>query len=598
MPFNPSDENSVTRLREAMDWSKKKSKPFREHYIRMLEEYVGPYYGDSHSRFNVPINMLKMSVDIYQRSLTARNPRALVTTKNRAIRPQAKELQIATNEVIREVALHRTLREAVKQALFSIGVIKVGITAQSMGEAQNYLFDAGQPFADFVLFDDWLHDMTARRFEEVSWCGNRYRLPYDHVMECPMFDEAAKQKLRKSDGGGYQPLFDDAEHSSALSQGNDMGREEYEDHVDLWDIWLPRENLVVTLADDSDVPPLNVIEWDGPERGPYHLLYFSSVPGNLMPSPPISHLFDLHDLINKLFVKMGDQAGRQKTITLATLAASNDGTAEAIRKAEDGSVVSVQNPEAAKEFRWGGVDQMNAGFWIQLLQRFSYMAGNLDVLGGLSQQADTATQEQILKSASSGLVADMQDRVVEFTRDVVTDITWWVYHDPVTVTPLVMQLDGYDRDIPYQWGPDRREAPFFDFNFNIQPYSMQAMGPAERLTAIMKIIGEAIMPAVQTGQAQINWQELIGLIAEYADLPELHTIVSGGPNPMMLAQMMQRGGGGGGQPPKPPQTTRNYVRKNVPGGGTQASRDNVMSQQMMSGGKAAVSPQQLAAAGR
>lgn len=60
----------------------------------------------------------------------------------------------------------------------------------------------------------------------------------------------------------------------------------------------------------------------------------------------------------------------------------------------------------------------------------SYIAGNLDVLGGLSAQSDTLGQDRILNQSANQRINDMQSRVYSFTTKVIEALGWYVWNDP------------------------------------------------------------------------------------------------------------------------------------------------------------------------
>ena len=85
--------------------------------------------------------------------------------------------------------------------------------------------------------------------------------------------------------------------------------------------------------------------------------------------------------------------------------------AERIRAASDGEIVGVDNPEAIQEKMFGGLDQRNFAFMLQIKQLFSWQAGNLDLMGGLGAQSETATQDQLLHASASQRMAGRLDEV-------------------------------------------------------------------------------------------------------------------------------------------------------------------------------------------
>src|ERR1019366_2660109 len=111
--------------------------------------------------------------------------------------------------------------------------------------------------------------------------------------------------------------------------------------------------------------------------------------------------------------KLIRQADRQKELTFVQGAADQDGNR--VVKGNDGDAIKVDNPAGIETRSMGGVNQQNYVFVNDMIQRESWLMGNLEVMGGLSPQGKTATQEKILNQNSSGSIADMQDATVQFS---------------------------------------------------------------------------------------------------------------------------------------------------------------------------------------
>lgn len=54
--------------------------------------------------------------------------------------------------------------------------------------------------------------------------------------------------------------------------------------------------------------PIRIVDWEGPESGPFCILGFSEVPDQTMPLAPAATWYDLHNMINVLYRKMRRQA--------------------------------------------------------------------------------------------------------------------------------------------------------------------------------------------------------------------------------------------------------------------------------------------------
>lgn len=585
---NPRNDVDIERLRESMQWSAVQF----THHIEAHQEVTRFYAGNRYTAHKMegnrtPVNMLKLACDIWSRQLVTQSPRTIVLTKFPPLRADAYELELATNHLLKATLFGATLEEVVQNALFGLGVMKVGITSKYMSDAFGYSAAAGQPYASSVLVEDWLHDMNARRKEEFDWCGNRYRVPLDVVLENPEYDQQAKDLLdRLASSQHSEELGGNPEKASDLSADRQIEKTEYHKHVELWDIWLPMDKLLVTMPVANGTKPLQIREWEGPEHGPYHLLQFGKVPGNLMPSAPAQSLYDLQDQVTKLFNQLAQQALRQKTVTIVDGKAEQDGTAAAIQEAEDGEIVRTNHIESVKEMEYGGVHPDNLQFFIFVKDLFSYMGGNLDAMGGLAQQAETLGQEKMLIESSSEMLRDMQSRVIDFTEMGISDLSWYMYTDPTIELPLTKPIEEFG-DIPFTYGPENRKSDFFMYAFEVQPYSLQSKSPGERLQAIMQIATTILIPlAPQMAEWGMNLdlKRFVELIGKYSDMPEIAELISS----MMPLESesvpppSQGQRSGGTRPLQSPVTQRNYTRTNVSAGGTQKSRDMQLMQSLIS----------------
>lgn len=575
LPEAPAyDAAKLKRLRESVTASFSKLKPYRDNRNAAVKEYTGKHFGERGEDDDVdrvPVNLIELAASIYLRQLAARAPRALISTRFAEIQSAAKDLELATNHLVDEIDLEASFKSVVLNALFGIGVMKIGMEPAHTVEVDGFLHDVGQPFADSIDLDDFVFDMSAKKFELVQYVGNKYCLPLDYVLECDLYDEAARAKLKAQSDNTYEGKIDtpisEAGHKAPKED------EQYEKLVELWDIYLPRENKLITYCGNESVPPLRSVDWEGPECGPYLILAFSEVPNNIFPLPPVAAWIDLHDLANRLFRKLGRQAERQKTVTFVQKGSANDG--KNLGNASDGDMIGVDNPQGVAESKFGGVDATNLAFVLQLKDIFSSHAGNLEILGGLSPQSETLGQDQLLAGNASKRIADMQDRTSTFARKVIRSLAWYLWTDDFIELPLVKRVE--DVDIPINYTAEDREGDFLDYNIQIQPYSLQDMTPSARLQSIMQTLNAIgpYMPLFQQSGRTLDPNKLLEIIAQYTNTPELEEI--------MVSMMPLPGDMPVGEPPgKMQNTKRTYERINRPGATTQG-KDATMAQLLMGG---------------
>ena len=134
----------------------------------------------------------------------ARDPQALITSRVPKLRERAKEFQLAANHVFHEIRLGRHLRECVIDAMFSMGVMKVGLRPAGQGDEESWLHDSGKPFAEPVGLDDWVHDMTCAHKSSYNPNGPWASYP---TLEDGIYGNVALYK-RHYEGKGYQYFMD------------------------------------------------------------------------------------------------------------------------------------------------------------------------------------------------------------------------------------------------------------------------------------------------------------------------------------------------------------------------------------------------------
>lgn len=307
----------------------------------------------------------------------------------------------------------------------------------------------------------------------------------------------------------------------------------------------------------------------------YHLLGYGHVPGNLMPLAPLALLEDLHLLANSLFRKCGRQADRQKTILGVSGGAAEDGSR--VVKASDGDAIRMDHPDQAKDFRFGGVDPQTLAFLLNVKDQFAYFGGNIDTLGGLSPQADTLGQEKMLDTNASKRMAGMQKATVLATQRVIEDLAFYLSNDPLIQLPLVKRVKGTDLEVPFTYTNDG-EDDFSQYNFKIEPYSMQYWSPGERLQTITQFWTTFVAPNTQMlQQAGImpNWPKLLQTVAHLTNMDELEDILifaGGVPD--------DRPGPVHNRPTQAPVTNRINTRINRPGA-TRIGKDAALMQSLM-----------------
>jgi hypothetical protein len=410
-------EGELSRLRGAMKWSRDQLAPFRKNHLEGIEQYVGSHYSKFGAKRHVPINLLALFVNVYTRLLTARNPKALVGTPYKGLNRSAHLMKMALNYLTQSMALKDTMRGGVKSAMFSFGVFKMGLGREKELEIGGESHWLVRPFVDQVDVDNWVHDMNATRWSGCQFYGDRYQVRYKDLPPEFQKEETKKWKYNPTE---TSDLDSGQKRASKLSQGEggaaSGGDRFFEDTVELWDIFIPSENKVLTVPDRDERTVINEMFWSGPKAGPYLRMSFNDVPDQVMPSAPVNLIRDLHDSVNRVYRKVVSQVERQKSVLLVRGSASKDGSR--ILKSEDGDIITSDDPAGSVPAQFGGLNQGNLGFVVDAINRFSWISGNIDAIGGLSPQSGTLGQDQLLSQAANQVIEDMQACVMDVVREI------------------------------------------------------------------------------------------------------------------------------------------------------------------------------------
>lgn len=557
------DEQKLTRLFRAMERSYRRLEPFRRLTTALVEEYAGMWYGppSGRNRYETLVNLMNQAVEAYTMRLAANRPRIMVTPLRPELTYFARQYELAINRLLGEIDFARTLRKAVLDAFFCIGIVKVQMAEGVAVEVEaGQWMDPGKPYAGNVALENWVYDTSAREYQSIQFAADWYRIPFDSLTS-DIFDQSVARELSPT---SKRVLYEGSDRLDMISKGWETDDDEYEPMIDLMDVWLPRERRIYTFAMEQGKPfvgkhkPLAVLDWIGAELGPYHLLAFSEVPENIMPASPASQLAGLARLANNLFRKQSRAARRAKELVTYT-PASHD-AARRMQRAADGDYIEVAAPDEVAIKKLGGVDSALQAFLGGVVQMFDRMAGNLPAMLGLGPQAETYGQEQLIHAQVSQKEAQMLQQTLSFTEGIVRELAALLWNDVANVIPNQIHIGGKDGyTIDATWRPDDREGSFWDYNFSIDIYSMPYSSPQEKLQALNMLIGQVYSPLAQLLTAQggtIDMEKLTELYAELLNLPQLHQVVKFEPKIEPLEQNQQ------GELPSA-RVPREYIRRNV-----------------------------------
>lgn len=567
---------------------------YRTNRKKMIRLDAGGDWSDNAADKRRPWGGIAMFRRVVLQALINSTPRAMLSTWDRKHKIVVQAAQDWSNRQFERINLGENLRRWFDDALFMMGIMKVGIVTPMDAERHGWRTFAGEAFAETVDFDDYLCDIFARNFDELSWEGHRYRGNAEIANR--LFRLRGEQRLRGESPESFN--IDGDERVGMIGKGYVGGEyDEFGEMTDLWEVYLPAHQLVLTFRCEggslpsSDGDLLFSQEYIGPDGGPYEKLGFEWIPGNLFPRGPISHIYPLDESINGQLRKILRQAERMKQNNLYSGAAESD--MARLNSADDGDDVQVDKLGEIKQWVSSPPNAQLFGVTQAMMQLFNKLAGNLDTLGGLARQAGTAAQEKQMNQNASGFIGSLQQATTLATQRVMKKLMWYWWLDPKGVMQSEFKLRsnpdiGTVRNVYPAGATDeagfphefRRDLAWPDLDIMLDPYSLGTDTPQSKLAHIRSLI-QASVPLLPFLEKQglipdaRFWFEKEGQYANNPDVAELFHLYEPQPGEDVAAR--------NDTPSKPPVTNRTYTRQSESEATDEGASKEMMQQLMGSG---------------
>lgn len=538
-----------------------------------IKEMAGYYYSDTAAKLKNPVNYIGMWTDIMVRTLISNNPRYIGKTFDRsAIRTVAMFQQWMNDECIR-LRVSEVMQQVALDGFFFGGYVKVHLATPADAVNRNWGIEAGECCVSFISHGDIIYSTGSHDWRDLQYVGHRYRMPLE------LAEDLFKAKLTASRLQQYNPGGD--ERVSALERGEYANWEsEIEDMVELWEYHIPRYGQVITLrGNDGGYPqmegngkPLQTKNYLGPDQGQIYQLGYGRVPGNLRPKAPALDLLPLHEANGRAWRKLVDAMDDVKENTIAQDATD----AQRLTDAQHGHTVQMMNPAGVTAIMSGGKIMPILSAFIQSVENgVNQVGGNLSLLGGRSQQANTLGQEKILNSNGNAQVEGYQDQVTKAFQWIGDSMKWYGWYHPSKVMRTKYTVKG----MPELWtarslhpynpyasnfhallagGATMRKGDMPEMQFDA--VSVRAQSPTERAKILVDFVMQIYTPLaqlfMQSGQ-QIDTTFLLNKLGELWDCPDLPLMMQ------VMAPPTDPGGSGMGHDQgvsQPVVTQRNYNR--------------------------------------
>lgn len=575
----------LKKLHECVEQDYRAMHPYRSNVYMFASEVAGSHYSDGAGERpenpENPVNLLSMYQKIILAKMISGDPRVLVSTGDRAIRHFARPMEQWINKELKRTRFKSKVDRWAMDALYLMGILKVSIVAPTEDRFGGFVKKTGSIGIQNINFHDFVWDMRANCPEECWYMGHMYTALYDEVKNTKVFSAKARKGIKAMDEPVLTMGGDD--RIGLIGRSGQVNNHTYHDYVELCELYLPMENIVVTYDPWGDLDePLLVQKFVGQEHpcGPYRFLMFGNVHGQLMPKSPFMDQFDTHKSFNEHWKKLDNQAADAKTMCFY----KDEEAAANIQSGKDGAYVRVQNPKEVGEVVVKSGPNQQVSIWAQMTKDLNFMTGgNLEVVGGLGSQADTATQEKLVAQSSSEVVNSMSNKLFAGVQEVVEAVGWYGWHNPKIVMKSRWSPPGDPGFTQTQEKTpmDRFGVPYEELDLRLDTYSFVAPTPQSKLMVIEKTVKELIIPLLPmygqpgVGDFLVANVRTIARLTNTEELEELLEKLVGVEAP--VEQEVR------GEPTTPAETTRTYERISRPGMNQEAH--NQVLAQLMAGGE-------------
>ena len=527
--ISESERIQPKKIQEAVKHGFLRLKQHRRARALFVKEYVGQYYRNEFGLSGEqPINLIFNAIRIMVPNLVMNSPLTKIVTKIVEQKHYAELLGMALDSISEQTKLKATLRAWIVDAIFSIGIIKTGLSdSDSLLHFGDINIDNGQVYSELVDLDDFVADPICRKFDrDAAFLGSRIRVPRQQLLDD---DECDHDLVMQLPSAFYSSENTDERTASIseLKQGT-LSMTEIQDLVNVVELWVPSAGAQILIPDPmvhTFDKYIKQVDYYGPQEGPFSFLALTPpVPGNPFPVPPVGIWYDLHRMSNEVFRKTVDQSERSTDILLYNPANADE--AQDIVDAmgqKSFEALATSDPAAFNEMHFGGQTKDNVQMLVQLQLWFNYMSGNIDQLGGTKSDAGTATQASILEANSNVSTEDMRGIVYDATAEIKKKEAWYLHTDPFIEIPLTKRRPGGEEQ-QMSLTPEQRQGDFLTFTFKIKQKSMSRLDPILRSKRVIEfatnVVPGLVMAAVQTMQVGIpfNLQRAITDIAEELDI--------------------------------------------------------------------------------
>lgn len=507
------------RLQELVKVWQKKNRVVLGHQEKLLKLWASGFFDMGYGREHL-INLVDRGVFTIVPYLVEGNPRVMVEPLMANMKPWAYTTQLALNFLIDKMELaDKVFIPVAINSMFGAGITRSFTEYDRIITLDGEVYKSGMPAIKVIHDSDYIGDPSAKSRDDFIFEGDIYKLPTAYAKDLFAGKDKYGNQIADYISADYK-LTTEFSPDNISNPDYDQNRFSAREFTTFIDIYLYDENVTVTIMPDGKKAKiLREIEEDGPKESPYDYLGYKYFPGCSVPIPPAWFWHDLDVSTNVVANTAREQAESQKDLILA-----EPGTKDLNKKVKNAKNMDVLIVKDAKDgvqkISVGGMNTENLG-WLQFTEMaFNKSGGTSEIMGGRGADAPTLGQEKMQFQNASRIVNNMYTRFHGFMTAVLKKLAWKVWTDPTVYIPVIKEIPGIG-EIPQVFDQADKVGDYYDFVYDIVPYSTQRMSPEMKYQRLMQFASQWILPTMQFAQqqgAEFNIPEATKTMAEYLGL--------------------------------------------------------------------------------
>lgn len=505
--------NFVARLQNLVETWKEFVKPAMKHRKDLLKLAASGFYDLTKGPAHV-LNLTDRGVSTIVPFLVEGNPRVLVDTQVTNYKSWAYTTTLALNYLIKKMKLAETvLIPAAINSMFGSAITRTDFYYDRLISLEDELIKLGTPRVELIDDVNYVGDPSAKRRNDFTFEGDIYTLPTDYARDFFSGKKGVNPDWITSD----QKILQEFDPRDIVNSEFDSKMMSLRDYTTFVDIYLRDEGTIITILPKGGKERiLREREWEGPGDGPYDVLGYQFHPDSPIPIPPAWKWYDMDVTANIVMDKLRELIENQKDIV--GFSSENEEDVKRAIRAPNTGVIRQDNPNSLQKISLGGItDRSNWEYLQFVLTEQTKQGANPDVLGGRGASAPTLGQEQLVYQNATRVVGNMYNRFQDFMTNILTKLAWSFWTDPTLEVPVVKDIPGIG-ELPAMFSSNETVGDFYDFVFEIVPYSTQRTSPEMQYQKIMQLMSQWVLPTLQLAQmqgAELDIPEATQMLADY-----------------------------------------------------------------------------------